>query len=390
MSSNNAKKCVLTLCLHILNAYVFDPGSPKYRDVHAGKFRKPMSYNSPWFNAVIKSYLEKNAKTEFVYSFSIDNRPYTIVVVGCVPKSSVEQNSSVERDQLLRRIKTWLRVLHTVKEPFVQPLVVYIFQSKLKKTLPRRGVTIGVEHVNSAFTAYCEHNHEYDPDSVPTEIVIYREQEQFKVFIHETFHNFHVDFCSKPDDAAYARIRKLFGVRSKVLIHEAYTETWATIVNICFRCVEGEMTRVALIKPKNSNTKLFVQQLLVRFLQHIDDERQFSICQMKKVLAHNGLTYADFVSNPVAAYEYTEASNVLAYYVIKCILLFHYEEFINWCNKHNSNWFCFDQSDTSSTSQHSFCDLIESLYRRRLFLKAVFEAQEPEDKTSLRMTLFGL
>jgi hypothetical protein len=374
-----------------------------------GNFRKPLSYDSPWFSQHVKDDLGKNARTQSVYEFEIDSRPYTVVIVGCgryrVESGRDRVESDRKRERLIRRIRAWLLVLHTVKEPFVQPLVIYIFQSKLQKTLPQVRVTLGVEHVNSAFTAYCDHNHEYEPHRGPTEIIVYRKQEQFKVFVHETFHNYHADFCSQPNDAAYRRIRKLFGVGSKVLIHESYTETWATIINICFCCVELELTAPNVspnvspnaspkttpnATPPNATPPSSDERLLEQFQLLIDQERMFAIQQMKKVLAHNGICYTDFVNDPLVAEQYREASNVLAYYIIKCILLFHYDRFIDWCREHNINWFCFDQSEKSSDFQHSFCGLIESLYKEKSFLSEVAVERESDEKMSLRMTLFGL
>ena len=63
---------------------------------------------------------------------------------------------------------------------------IYIFLTDLKKKLPEHtGQEIGKINVNTGFTMTCR------PKS---NIVIYRKEEWFKVLIHETFHNFGLDF----------------------------------------------------------------------------------------------------------------------------------------------------------------------------------------------------
>ena len=49
-------------------------------------------------------------------------------------------------------------------------------------------------HVNTGFTTTCP---------VDSEIVIFREEEWFKVFIHETFHNFALDFSDMNNSACH-------------------------------------------------------------------------------------------------------------------------------------------------------------------------------------------
>ena len=56
-----------------------------------------------------------------------------------------------------------------------------------KKKLPKQYNLIDREHANTAFTTSCQ---------TETEICIFREEEWFKTFIHETFHNMGMDFTA--------------------------------------------------------------------------------------------------------------------------------------------------------------------------------------------------
>ena len=44
--------------------------------------------------------------------------------------------------------------------------------------------------------------------------------------------------------------------------------------------------------------------------------------------------------------QYKENTPVFSYYIIKSILLFHFNEFIGWCNENNSNNIITNNIDT--------------------------------------------
>jgi hypothetical protein len=108
----------------------------------------------------------------------------------------------------------------------VQNLTIYIYLTQEKKRLPNDpNAVLGRENANTAFTTSCTSD---------TEIHLYREEEWFKVFIHETIHSYGLDFSTMNNSSANAQIRKIFGVSSDVRLYESYTEYWAEIVHMCF------------------------------------------------------------------------------------------------------------------------------------------------------------
>ena len=71
----------------------------------------------------------------------------------------------------------------------VKNLDVDIFLTKQKKTLPEiKDKVIGPKNVNTAYTYRCVHG--------STSIKLYREEDLMKVFFHETFHTFNMDFLN--------------------------------------------------------------------------------------------------------------------------------------------------------------------------------------------------
>ena len=185
------------------------------------------------------------------------------------------------------------------------------------------------------------------------EILIYREEEWFKVLIHETFHSLCLDFNNMHLEKLNGKIRSLININSEYNLFESYTETWACILNSCFNSLK-------LIEYK-SNLKDFL--LYLDFCLHF--ERIFSLFQCVKVLDHMGLKYKNIVNNTSSNNSlkilfYKENTNVFAYYVVKCILLYYKDNFVLWCFKNNvDNIFNFLKSEENLDS---FFHLIESLY----------------------------
>ena len=71
--------------------------------------------------------------------------------------------------------------------------------------LPERNTEIlDTNHVNTAFAYQC---------SPEGEIVIYREEEWMKVFIHETFHSFGLDLNQQSVQILKSKIKNLFDVQ---------------------------------------------------------------------------------------------------------------------------------------------------------------------------------
>ena len=64
------------------------------------------------------------------------------------------------------------------------------------------------------------------------EITIYRQEEWFKVLIHELFHNLDLDFSTLNIDRWREKMFDIFGIESEYNIYETYCETWARILNI--------------------------------------------------------------------------------------------------------------------------------------------------------------
>jgi hypothetical protein len=82
------------------------------------------------------------------------------------------------------------------------------------------------------------------------------------------------------------------------------------------------------------------ENFLKYFTFYIELERRYSFFQMVKTLDFMGLQYKNLHANDLNSKVlrdtmYKEKTNVLSYYVIKTILLYHYPLFLQWCSTNN-------------------------------------------------------
>ena len=229
----------------------------------------------------------------------------------------------------------------------VESLTYCLYLTHFKKTLPNNILhVLSPKNCNTGVTNGCVKN---------GEILIFREEEWFKVLIHETIHSLCLDFNNMYLENLNMKIKNLINIKSEFNLYESYTETWACILNCCF-------SSLRLIEYK-SNMKDFL--LYLDFCLHF--ERIFSLFQCVKILDHMGLKYKNIVTNnginnSLKILFYKENTNVFSYYVVKCIFLYYKDDFILWCKKHNIlNIFNFLKSEENLDS---FFELIESLYSK--------------------------
>ena len=121
----------------------------------------------------------------------------------------------------------WIYILNQYSSKIcAKTITVYFYFTSLEKKLPKSAVSVLDEiHINTAFTTTCPRD---------SEIVIYRKEEWFKVFMHETFHNFGLDFSDMNNDICTRDILNIFPIDSKVNLYESYAEFWAEIMNALF------------------------------------------------------------------------------------------------------------------------------------------------------------
>jgi hypothetical protein len=329
--------------------------------------------------AQIRSLIPNVSPPCFTYRFSLKRSGRAI----CIHIHSLE--STHDPAEMVRLMWIWLQALDTilVKTAHVSTcsleLHIYVFLTSHRKqwpkiiseleAKPKAGVVPKAEpkpdieeiHVNSGFTMPCGKNG-------PNQIYVYREEEWFKVLIHETIHAFGLDFSTAdlaaPDTrAALAAIDTVFpGVAAaggnRICLFEAYTECWAEWIAILFRV--HEFGRGGRLHWKSD------------FVRHLALERQWSMMQASRMRAW-------YNSDPIRMYR--NHIPIFAYYILKSVLMDHCVAFGAWCKSHNSHMVVFNLSHI---------DAFGEFLRDHAIDHAIDMPHEHKDaSSSLRMSLWG-
>ena len=331
---------------------------------------KPDTFSSNSFHPDVMRHINENSVTALTYKFHLFNRNINIIFI-----TEKEDLNETIYNNYVNYMLVWLFIVtKRALTKCADKLTIFIYHTKLLKKLPTSNNHILNENnVNTAFTRTCPSN---------SEIVVFRKEEWFKVFIHETFHNFGLDFSGMNLSSCNKTILELFPVKSDVNLFEAYTEFWARIMNALF-------CSFITIKDKTD-----VYDFLTTAETFIQLERTFSFFQMVKVIDFMGLTYADLYKKTKKNTLYKENTSVLSYYVITSILMNNYPDLLVWCNEHNKGILHFTKTQQNLVE---FCDFIKHKYKTKHMLDCVKQAERLLYKSdtayllkNLRMTICEL
>jgi hypothetical protein len=321
----------------------------------ASQISKPQNFNSNSFPEMVRKHIDELTVSEITYNFSLYGR--NIKVLFIVEEYDVELKLETYNKHI-DSIIMWLYILNKyASKQCSNSIVIYLYFTSLEKTIPNSNIFILDEiNVNTAFTTTC---------SKDSEIVVFRKEEWFKVFIHETFHNFALDFSDMNNNEAHKCILDIFKVESNVNLYEAYTEFWAEIINALF---------CSFFSLKNKND---VDTFLSNAEFFINFERTYSFFQLVKTLDFMGVTYKDLYSESDRSRInrenlYKEKTSVLSYYIIKTIMINNYQGFLSWCKTNNLSLLQFKKT---LKNQIEFCKFIENNYKSSSMINGVSETK---------------
>jgi len=312
---------------------------------------KPDTFPPNAFPPEVRKHIDDYSIGSLSYSFNMFDRNITIIFLtedGNIETLLKTYNNYV--DYML----VWLYIadIYSSKKCANQ-LKIFVYHTSLLKILPSSNIEILNENnVNTAFTRTCPSE---------SEIIVFRKEEWFKCFIHETFHNFGLDFSNMNLDVCNKMILELFSVNSEVNLYESYTEFWARIINALF---------CSFINMKDKND---INEFLTNAEFFINFERIFSFFQMVKVLDFMSLSYEDLYKKSLLSEKlrktlYKEDTNVLSYYVITCILLNNYQDVLLWCNINNITMLNFKKT---SKNIEEFCKFLQKKYKTKNMLDGI-------------------
>ena len=139
---------------------------------------------SQYFPSEIQNYISKYPYTKQSFDFIVRERK---VFVNFYEMKGVKGTMHFNLDKYLEPLGLWFSLMDliTPQSNVNATLTVDIYLTSFKKKMPRFGEAFTSDHVNSALTYICNKH---------GEIIIYREEEWFKVLLHECIHSYCLDF----------------------------------------------------------------------------------------------------------------------------------------------------------------------------------------------------
>jgi len=311
----------------------------------------------------IRSDIHTNYNTLHLTKYAIQSKTITYNIYN---KTEL---SSGKLDNMIYKMNLWLSIaIEHANNKCSNELEIHIFLTGHKKMLPENDKPTNTIHVNTALTSPCSHHNR---------IYIYRREEWFKVFIHETFHCLGLDFSHMDTSESNKTINTIFSTNiPDIRLYESYCEIWAETFNLIF---------VAFFLTPS---KINYDYMFKLFQNMYNEELTFSIYQMVTILKKHNLRYSDLVHSKKGL-TYVEYTNTFSYYILKSIIMFNMNDFITWCSKHNSNIINFTHSQENISK---YCDFIEECHANEEYLKTIkyIEEQNVFKLRTLRMTAFEL
>jgi hypothetical protein len=281
-----------------------------------------LTNNSNFFPKPIRDYIKNTSASLYKFSCNVLERVININFYSF--KETIVKHHDLENYTKMMLIWLYICLKYSHKK-CAKEMVIQVYLAPFKKTLPiNNSLVLSPENVNTAFTMSCVQD---------GEIIIFREEEWFKVFIHETFHAYGLDFGMKDSKQLFTILKKTFPIKSEFSANEAYAETWARIINCALFSFFSLNNRNSTVNSKE-NFLLYTDFCLQL-------ERIFAIYQMNKVLNFMGLNYTDLYEvNERSSYLreqlYKEKTHVFGYYILTAIFLNGYRQFITWCGANNT------------------------------------------------------
>ncbi len=305
---------------------VFNNNMREYKTLIENVYNKHF-INNKYINVKIIDFIRNKQGSLIIYQLPFKNKTISI---NLVKYSKITPKHLENLDNLIKNMMMQIYLIDALTKNntcSVDSLNIYLFLTPFKRELEKsKEKVLGPSNVNGGFCYGCISN---------GEIVVYRQEEVFKVFTHELIHNNGFDayiweFMSNviveksKQNKMYNNFLNNFKLSREIDlgIQESIVEFWGEFFNNAI---------YSFIYSKNSilstNTKTF-EIYKKNFETIMNYEIIHSFLQCTKILDHNNLDYIDILSTNAKSL-YKEHTHVISYYILKLYLLFDYKEFIN-------------------------------------------------------------
>ena len=283
--------------------------------------------NNKYIDSKINAHIISEPGNLLKYNILIASKTITINIIKYSDK--LTRSDYIKFDKLVKKIVLQIHLIsnltsatHCCNNSFN----IYLFLTPFKRELTyNEDIVLGEKHANGGFCYGCMSE---------CNIIIYREQEVFKVLTHELLHTFGIDkslwrFNRLPnannnDSTIYNKFLDNFNLSqvNDLAVNECLVEFWATFLNsVLYSFLYVKETNLSNF---NKQTKLY-NQIFEKVIKY---EILHSIMQTAKILNYNKCKYSD-IFNKKSPNMYRESTHIFSYYILKLGLLFDYERFIN-------------------------------------------------------------
>ena len=335
-----------------------------------------IDFDTSYYPDEIQKSVQDNIHHFYNCSFKMNDRNISTHIGTPINYNKQKLNS------IIRRIYMWLIIADFfAQDKCSQTLNIFLSLIPEKKQLPQiDSDNLDRVHVNTAYTFACKQNNV---------IHIFRDEEWFKVFIHETFHSFGLDFAEFNHNSTNKQILSIFNVVADVRIFETYCEMWAEICNNMF---------IIFFSTKwNDNQEKWLDQCMKKLSTMIHNEKIFSIFQSSKILSHFHMKYDDLLSNThdnLPNPNYKDKTHVLSYYIIKSIFMYNIDLYIRECININGFTINFNKEQSKiNNNMKRYCNLVKKLHNDSTFMENMNKLIEnvPDSiHNTLRMSVYEM
>jgi hypothetical protein len=307
-----------------------------------------MPSKNEYFPDDIRAHIIDQTYTLYTILFKIKE-----ITINVKIYENTNKTNKININKYIYFIKLILNICATESTTTKKHFDITFYLTPFEKTQP--STSVNPEHINSG---YCMFN---------GELVIFRKEEWFKVFIHECFHLFCLDFNEVNID--FKKIFSIFFIKSDFLFFESLVEFWARTINIAI---------VSYFTKKNISYEDFEMLMEV----NLSIEKVYCILQMKHFLSGMNITYQDMITKSV---DYNETTNGFCYYVLPALLISHYEQTMLWFVEHNQTLLQFKKN---TESVYLFYQYIRSIYKSSQFLQLL--EKDNYDLNNMNMCAFDI
>ena len=305
---------------------VFGNNTREYKTLIENVYRRHFT-NNKYIDVKVKEYIRNKQGSLVIYQLPFKDKTISI---NLIKYSKISPKLLANFDNLIRNMMAQIYLITTLTKNNTcseDSLNIYLFLTPFKRELEKsQEKVLGASNSNGGFCYGCVSN---------GEIVVYRQEEVFKVFSHELVHNFGLDtyiwdFMSqvKVDNSKENKMYNKFlnnlnlSRENELGIQECLVEFWAEFFNnVIYSFVYSKNCNL----PNYNEKFKFYKQVFETIMKF---EIIHSFLQSNKIIYHNRVTYIGLFSKNESP-SYREKTHIFSYYMLKLFLLFDYKEFIN-------------------------------------------------------------